>query len=40
LGKSRFEAEKVRSVEEDRVVVENLVDRGQYIRKEKLYSSF
>ena len=40
IGRSRYEAIKLRSVEKDRVVVENLVDRGQYLRKEKVYSSF
>ena len=40
IGKSRYEADKLRSVEKDRVVVENLVDRGEYLRKEKVYDSF
>lgn len=40
IGKSRFDADVVRSVEEDRVVVENLVDRGEYLRKEKLYNAY
>ncbi len=40
LGKSRFDADRYRDVEEDRVVVENLVDRGEYLRKEKLYEAF
>jgi 60S ribosome subunit biogenesis protein NIP7 len=40
LGKSRFNADRYKKVEEDRVVVENLVDRGEYLRKEKTYSAF
>ncbi|ADB57627.1 PUA domain-containing protein [Archaeoglobus profundus] len=40
LGKSRFDASRYKDVEEDRVVVENLVDRGEYLRKEKLYKAF
>ncbi len=40
LGKSRFDAGKYKEVDEDRVVVENLIDRGEYLRKEKLYSSY
>ncbi len=40
IGKSRYDGDRIRSVEEDRVVVENLVDRGEYLRKEKLYRAF
>ena len=40
IGKSRFDSEVIRSVEADRVVVENLIDRGEYLRKSKLYSAF
>ncbi len=40
LGKSRFNADRYERVEKDRIVVENLVDRGEYLRKEKLYESF
>ena len=40
IGKSRYDGDRMRSVEEDRVVVENLVDRGEYLRKEKLYMAF
>ncbi len=40
IGRSRFEAAKLRSVEKDRVVIENLVDRGQYLRKEKVYNPY
>ncbi len=40
IGKSRFPAEKIAEVEENRVVVENLVDRGEYIRHSRLYNSF
>jgi len=40
MGKSRFSEDEMRSVEKDTVVVENLVDRGEYFRKRKLYSSF
>ncbi|HID42204.1 MAG TPA: hypothetical protein EYP30_00235, partial [Archaeoglobaceae archaeon] len=40
IGRSRFDGEDMRSVEKETVVVENLIDRGEYLRKEKLYSSF
>ncbi|ADC66564.1 Protein of unknown function UPF0113 [Ferroglobus placidus DSM 10642] len=40
IGKTRFDAERIFKVEEGRVVVENLVDRGEYIRKEKLYDAY
>ncbi len=40
LGKSRFSAERMKDVESGRVVVENLVDRGEYLRKEKTYNAF
>ena len=40
IGRSRYDGDRIRSVEEDRVVVENLVDRGEYLRKEKLYRAF
>jgi 60S ribosome subunit biogenesis protein NIP7 len=40
LGKSRYSADKLRSVEKERIVVENLVDRGEYLRRKKVYASF
>lgn len=40
IGKSRFNADVMRSVDEDRVVVENLVDRGEYLRKKRLYNAY
>ncbi len=40
IGRSRYDADRLRSIEKDRVAVENLVDRGQYLRKEKIYASF
>lgn len=40
IGRSRFDEDEMRSIEKDTVVVENLVDRGEYFRKKKLYSSF
>ncbi len=40
IGKARFDAERIRKVAKDRVVVENLVDRGEYLRKEKTYEAF
>ncbi len=39
IGKARFSAEEMIG-KGDRVVVENLVDRGEYLRKEKLYACF
>ncbi|WP_290596613.1 MULTISPECIES: PUA domain-containing protein [unclassified Archaeoglobus] len=40
IGKSRFPAEKIWDVDPDRVVIENLTDRGEYIRHVRLYESF
>lgn len=40
IGKSRFSAKKIKEVDPNRVVVENLVDRGEYIRHKRLYNSF
>jgi len=40
IGKSRFDADVMRSIESDRVVVENLLDRGEYLRKNRLYNAF
>ncbi len=40
IGKSRFPADKIREVSGDRVVVENLVDRGEYLRHTRLYECF
>ena len=40
IGKTRFDARRMKEVEKDRVVVENLVDRGEYLRKEKTYNAY
>ncbi len=40
IGRSRFDSEKIREVEGDRVVIENLVDRGEYLRKERIEKCF
>lgn len=40
IGKSRFPSDKIKEVEPDRVVIENLVDRGEYLRHGRLYDSF
>jgi len=43
IGKSRFKygrIDELKEKEPERVVVENLIDRGEYLRKEKLYESF
>ena len=39
IGRARFDAKEI-SKKGERVAVENLVDRGEYLRKEKLYASF
>jgi|GEM_PF-191698 60S ribosome subunit biogenesis protein NIP7 len=39
IGKARFDAKRMKDAG-SRVVVENLVDRGEYLRKEKTYSSY
>ncbi len=40
IGKSRFPSNMLKFVDEDRVFVENLVDRGEYIRGNKIYDSY
>ncbi|WP_202319763.1 PUA domain-containing protein [Archaeoglobus neptunius] len=40
IGKSRFSSDRIAEIDANRVVVENLVDRGEYIRHKKLYNSF
>ncbi|MCS7121073.1 MAG: hypothetical protein NZ895_00495 [Archaeoglobaceae archaeon] len=40
LGKSRYPSRKLSEIEKDKVFVENLVDRGEYIRRKKLYNSY
>lgn len=40
IGKTRFPSFKLQEVDPERIVVENLVDRGEYIRQKKLYDSF
>ncbi len=40
IGRARFDARRMREVAKDRVVVENLVDRGEYLRKEKTYNAY
>jgi 60S ribosome subunit biogenesis protein NIP7 len=39
IGRSEFDASRIREVEK-RVVVENFVDRGEYLRKRKLYDAY
>lgn len=39
LGRARFDADRIREVEGDRVVVDNLIDRGEYLRKKKTYDA-
>ena len=40
IGKSRYDAARIKDVEKDRVVVENLVDRGEYIRGDRTYNAY
>ncbi len=40
IGKTRFSSFKLQELDPERIVVENLVDRGEYIRQKKLYDSF
>jgi len=40
IGKARFDAERIKCVAKDRIVVENLLDRGEYLRKEKTYNAY
>ncbi len=39
LGRARFDSDRMRKVEGDRVVVDNLLDRGEYLRKKKTYDA-
>ncbi|MEM1578751.1 MAG: NIP7 N-terminal domain-related protein [Archaeoglobaceae archaeon] len=40
IGRTRFDSTLILKQEKNRVVVENLVDRGAYLRHERLYESF
>lgn len=40
VGKSRFSSTEIEKLPKNRVFVENLVDRGAYLRHKKLYNSF
>uniref|UniRef100_A0A7C3UI95 PUA domain-containing protein n=1 Tax=Geoglobus ahangari TaxID=113653 RepID=A0A7C3UI95_9EURY len=40
IGRSRYDATQIKEVEKDRVVVENLVDRGEYIRGNRTYNAY
>ncbi len=40
IGRARFDARRMMEVAKDRVVVENLIDRGEYLRKEKTYEVY
>lgn len=40
MGRSRFKSSILKELPKEKVVIENLVDRGAYLRHEKLYESF
>lgn len=40
IGKSRYEGKVFMELPDDKVAVENLVDRGEYLRKERLYNAY
>ncbi|MCX8172325.1 MAG: hypothetical protein N3D09_01765 [Archaeoglobaceae archaeon] len=40
IGRSRFKSTDIEKLPENRVFVENLVDRGAYLRHDKLYETF
>ena len=40
IGRTRFDCKRIMRVEKDRIVVDNLVDRGEYLRKNKLYNAY
>ncbi|MCS7118685.1 MAG: NIP7 N-terminal domain-related protein [Archaeoglobaceae archaeon] len=40
IGKARFKADQILKQENKKVVIENLVDRGAYLRHEKIYDAF
>ncbi len=40
IGRSRYDGARIKDVEKDRVVIENLVDRGEYIRGNRTYNAY
>lgn len=40
LGRSKYPSKKLKELEKDKVFVQNLVDRGEYIRGKKLYEAY
>ncbi len=40
IGRARLDGIRMLETDEDRVAVENLVDRGEYLRKERLYDAY
>lgn len=40
IGRSRFKSSELLKLPEDKVAIENLVDRGAYLRHDKLYECF
>jgi len=40
IGKARFRSGEIPKQERNRIVVENLIDRGAYLRHEKIYEAF
>lgn len=40
IGRSRYDGDRIKYLDADRVVVENLVDRGEYIRGKRTYNAY
>jgi len=40
IGRARYPSSKILEIDDERVVVENLVDRGEYLRKNRLYNAY
>uniref|UniRef100_A0A7J2TKN0 PUA domain-containing protein n=1 Tax=Archaeoglobus fulgidus TaxID=2234 RepID=A0A7J2TKN0_ARCFL len=40
IGRARYSSSEIKKQEKGKVVVENLVDRGAYLRHEKIYEAF
>lgn len=40
LGRSKYPSKKLKELEKDKVFVQNLVDRGEYIRGKKIYEAY
>ncbi len=40
IGRARYSSPEILEIDDERVVVENLIDRGEYLRKKRLYNAY